>query len=110
MKFFLHKDVKFRDGRPLKADAVVFTFERLRKIGKGPWDAFPTLKSVNALDDYTVLFTVSKPFAPFLSTLAINGASIINPNVMKFEKGPLHPPLTKESPPPSPGQHQRLYL
>lgn len=86
-KFFLRKDVKFQDGRPLKADAVVFTFERLRKIGKGPWDAFPTLESVKALDDYTVLFTLSKPFAPFLSTLAINGASIINPNVVKFEKG-----------------------
>lgn len=84
--FKLRKDMKFHDGTPVNAQAVKFSFDRVMKIHKGPADYFPTLKSVEVVDDYTVKFIMEKPFPPFLYTLATNGASIINPAVMKNEK------------------------
>lgn len=84
--FRLRPGVKFQDGTPLDAHAVKFSFDRLKKIGQGPSDAFPTLKAVEVVDPLTVRFVLSEPFAPFLSTLATNGASIVNPKVMEHEK------------------------
>ena len=85
--FKLKKDAKFPDGTPVDAKAVKFSFDRLLKMKKGPSDYFPTLKTVDAVDATTVKFTLSKPFAPFLYTLATSGASIINPKVMEKAKG-----------------------
>lgn len=84
--FKLRKDLKFHDGSPVNAQAVKFSIDRVLKIHKGPADYFPTLKAVEVVDDYTVKFVMEKPFPPFLYTLATNGASIINPAVMKNEK------------------------
>ncbi len=84
--FKLRKDMKFHDGTPVNAQAVKFSFDRVMKIHKGPADYFPTLKSVEVVDDYTVKFVMEIPFPPFLYTLATNAASIINPAVMKNEK------------------------
>lgn len=38
---------------------------------------------MEAVDEHTVKFTLSQPFAPFLYTTANDGASIINPTVLK---------------------------
>ncbi|HLW28380.1 MAG TPA: ABC transporter substrate-binding protein, partial [Kiloniellales bacterium] len=76
----------FADGTPVDADAVVFSFERLLEMEQGPSSAFPSIQSVEAVDEDTVRFTLSEPFAPFLYTLANNGAAIINPKVMEHEK------------------------
>lgn len=38
---------------------------------------------VDTVDEHTVKFTLSQPFAPFLFTLANDGASIVNPAVLK---------------------------
>ena len=53
------------------------------KIGQGPAEAFPKDLKVEAIDNTTVKFTLSQPFAPFLYTLANDGASIINPAILK---------------------------
>lgn len=84
--FKLRKDIKFHDGSVLNAQAVKFSFDRLMKIGKGPADYFPALKSVEVVDEYTVKFVLKEPFPPFLSTLATNAGNIINPKVMQYEK------------------------
>ncbi len=81
--FILKNDAKFADGTPVTADAVKQSFERLLKIGQGPAEAFPKDLKVEAIDNNTVKFTLSQPFAPFLYTLANDGASIINPAVLK---------------------------
>ncbi|VFT66107.1 ABC transporter substrate-binding protein [Escherichia coli] len=62
---------------------VKLSFERLLKIGQGPAEAFPKDLKIDAPDEHTVKFTLSQPFAPFLYTLANDGASIINPAVLK---------------------------
>jgi peptide/nickel transport system substrate-binding protein len=53
------------------------------RIKQGPSEAFPAGLKVEAVDPLTVRFTLSTPFAPFLYTLANDGASVINPTVLK---------------------------
>ena len=81
--FTLTDNATFSDGTPVTAEAVKLSFERLLKIGQGPSEAFPKDLRIEAVDDRTVKFTLSQPFAPFLYTLANDGASIINPAVLK---------------------------
>lgn len=79
--FHLHHGVKFHDGHELTAADVVYTFERDRnpKTGVPHPEYYSTIESIEALDNYTVQFTLSKVTAPFLSTLGL-GDSIILPN------------------------------
>ncbi|MFP1729677.1 ABC transporter substrate-binding protein [Lonsdalea quercina] len=81
--FKLKSGASFADGTPVTADAVKFSFERLLKIGQGPSEAYPKDLSVEVVDPLTVRFTLSAPFAPFLYTLANDGAAIINPTMLK---------------------------
>ncbi len=81
--FTLKDNAKFADGTSVTAEAVKLSFERLLKIGQGPAEAFPKDLKIDAPDEHTVKFTLSQPFAPFLYTLANDGASIINPAVLK---------------------------
>lgn len=84
--FKLNPGHSFNDGSPVDAAAIKFTFDRLKKIGEGPNDNFPTVDQVIVIDPTTVEFHLSAPFAPFLSTLATSGASIVNPKVVEHEK------------------------
>jgi peptide/nickel transport system substrate-binding protein len=64
---YLHRGVRFHDGRELTSRDVVYTFKSildpaLRSPFKG---AFRALKDVTALDDYTVVFRLTEPFAAF---------------------------------------------
>jgi len=81
--FKLRKGQKFDDGAAVDAAAVKFSFDRMMKLGQGPSEAFPTDMKVSVLDPMTVRFTLTKVFAPFLYTLANNGAGIVNPAVLK---------------------------
>lgn len=85
--FTLRDNAKFDDGTPVTAEAVKYTFDRLKAIGKGPWDSFPTLDKVAVEDTHKVKFTLSSPFPAFLSTLATNAGSIVNPKVQEHETG-----------------------
>ncbi|MEH0017650.1 ABC transporter substrate-binding protein, partial [Citrobacter portucalensis] len=81
--FTLKNDAKFADGTPVTADAVKQSFERLLKIGQGPAEAFPKALKVDVIDNNTVKFNLSQPFASYLYTLANDGASIINEAILK---------------------------
>jgi dipeptide transport system substrate-binding protein len=95
--FHLRQGVKFgttdyfTPSRPLNADDVVFSFERmLDKNNKyynyagGTYDYFvgmsmpDVIKSVEKVDDATVKFTLNNPNAPFLADLAMDFASIMS--------------------------------
>ncbi|HCJ56177.1 MAG TPA: ABC transporter substrate-binding protein, partial [Clostridiaceae bacterium] len=84
--FHLKKDVKFHNGEALKADDVVFTFDRMlnpatkalntdfldmiagaKERMDGKADSTSGLK---AIDDYTVQITLANAFAPFLANIA----------------------------------------
>jgi peptide/nickel transport system substrate-binding protein len=81
--FNLRDDVTWHDGEPFTAEDVVFTIEAIRNPESASrWSAaFVTLDTVEALDDHTVRFTFTEPFAPMLSTLAYN-LSIVPEHVL----------------------------
>ncbi len=91
--FHLRSGVKFHDGTPFNADAVVFSFERQfiedhPYYDLGPWkywgymDMDNILESVTAVDDLTVAFKLKKLEAPFIANLAMDFASIVSPTAV----------------------------
>lgn len=83
--FKLREGVKFHDGTEVDAEAVRFTFERMRDPALKSTAAaqFPGIKSVDVLDKYTVRFVLEKPFAPIFNSLASPFGSIISPTAVK---------------------------
>ncbi|WP_313232405.1 ABC transporter substrate-binding protein [Tissierella praeacuta] len=92
--FYLRKNVKFHNGEELKADDVLFSFDRMldpktqalntdfldmiagakeRMEGK-----IDVVSGIKVIDDYTVEITLEKPFAPFIANLAAPPCSIFN--------------------------------
>ncbi len=67
--FKLRDDVKFQSGNPLTADDVVFSFDRMKTLGAGLSYLFDKVEKAEAVDASTVKFTLTEPFAPFISTL-----------------------------------------
>src|SRR5215216_4953104 len=87
--FKLRQGVKFHDGAPFNADAVVTWYNSLDEGAPGSqYDAvrmvymadFITdwIDSVEAVDESTVRMTLPTPYSPLLANLAIPIASIIS--------------------------------
>ena len=104
--FKLRQGVKFHDGTPFNANAVVFSIGRQMKnrnvkfSGKG-WDIpkqerppeywvsmemDDIVDSIEATDEYTVVFKLKKVTAPFLANLGMDFSDIISPAA--FTKDP----------------------
>lgn len=79
--FVLHDGIKFTDGTPLNAKAVAFTFSRLMSKATASPNArqMGPLEQVEALNDRTVTFTWSKPYAPAFVMLAGSQMGIVSP-------------------------------
>ena len=102
----LREDVKFHDGTDFNAEAVVFNFERWMNgndeqfpyysmFGGYKGDEGHVIKEVKAEDEYTVVFTLNRPQAPFLKNLAMSCFGIASPTALKeqgddnFSKNPV---------------------
>jgi peptide/nickel transport system substrate-binding protein len=92
--FHLRQGVKFQDGTPFNADAVVFTYERYLDPNNpyhsyGTWENWEwcvsQVSKVEKVDDYTVNITLSTPFAPFLGALATAGGIVSPANCEKWK-------------------------
>ena len=82
--FHLRKGVLFADkapvnGRELVADDVVYSFDRRLRPGGLNGPSLGPLSSVTALDDYTVEFKFTEPFAPFMTVIGAAGFAIQAP-------------------------------
>jgi peptide/nickel transport system substrate-binding protein len=97
--FTLRKDVKFHDGTPFDASAVVWNFERWRfsthpqhenaiKAGKtfeyyeaqfGGFDDKSLISKVEAVNPTTARITLKSPQGPFLANLAMFVFDIVSP-------------------------------
>jgi ABC-type transport system substrate-binding protein len=95
--FTLRKGVKFHDGTPLNADAVVFSLDRQLTeshpyYNYGPWKYWTNymgmsdiVQSITAKDDMTVVFKLKKLEAPFIANLAMDFAGIVSPTAYKAD-------------------------
>ena len=89
--FNLRRGVNFHDGTAFDAEAVAFNFDRMLDENHpyhdtGPFPLsffFSTIESVEAVDAATVRFTLSEPYAPFLSNLAYPTGLIVSPTEVK---------------------------
>ena len=93
--FQLQKNVKFHDGTPFNADAVIFSLARqfkadhpLNKV-EGAYQYWTSMsmsdivKDVRKIDDFTVAIDLKRPNAPFLSNLAMGFCSIVSPTAVE---------------------------
>ncbi|MCM3561593.1 ABC transporter substrate-binding protein [Brevibacillus borstelensis] len=67
----LRSDVKFSDGQPLTADDVAYTYDTASKSGSVI--DLTVLKSVEAVDPFTVKFTLVHPQSTFVNILVATG-------------------------------------
>jgi peptide/nickel transport system substrate-binding protein len=98
--FQLRKDVTFHDGTPFDAGAVVFSVMRqmddhhpyhvpgkmrYAKMIYGDRTTTETelVREVSAPDSHTVVFTLAKPFTPFIKNLAMTPAAIVSPKAVE---------------------------
>jgi peptide/nickel transport system substrate-binding protein len=87
--FHLRKGLVFADGDPLKADAVVYSFQRVLKLQKSPCWLFSdvlglTEESITAPDDYTVkIVTNGAPSNVVLTMVGNTLSGVLNPRVVK---------------------------
>jgi len=79
--FNLRQGVKFQDGTPFNAQAVIATFQRIEdpKTASPRASLFKMIKSMKAINDYKVEFVTKYPFAPMLANLSHYSAGIISP-------------------------------
>jgi peptide/nickel transport system substrate-binding protein len=108
----LRKGVKFHNtdairgrfpdlaGRELKADDVVYNYERqmnaANSIQKGYYyrrSQYETIDSIVAEDDYTIRIKTKGPIAPFYHFMADTNAMIIPKEIVDNEPGPGGQPL-----------------
>lgn len=73
---YLRHGIKWSDGKPITADDVIYTYKEIVYAGLGNTATRDMmmiggkLPELEKIDDYTVKFTTSKPFAPFLRMLS----------------------------------------
>ena len=82
--FTLRSDVRFQSGNPLTAEDVVFSFDRMTTLGQGLSFLFGDVEGAEALDTHLVRFTLSQPYAPFISSLVrlpIVDKQLVMPNL-----------------------------
>ncbi len=82
--FTLRTDVKFQDGTPFNADAVVFNINRILSTPSSPrFSEISSVESVQTVDASHVQFNLKKPFSPLLATLSDRSGMILSPTALK---------------------------
>lgn len=86
--FNLKENAVFHDGSPVNAEAVVYSFNRMMEISGPPtyrWETITDENSAQAIDEFTVQFTLTQPFAPFVGTLP--QLFVVNPAIVEANLG-----------------------
>lgn len=94
--FTLRSGVKFQDGTPFNADAVVFNINRILTTPSSPrFSELASVASVQKIDDLHVQFNLKKPFSPLLATLTDRAGMILSPAAIQSEGSSLANAPTK---------------
>jgi peptide/nickel transport system substrate-binding protein len=91
-KFYLRKGVKFHDGTEFTADTVKWSIERTLKMNP-PVKAVTQIKSIEAVDKNTLLFTTDEPYAAFPASLEYPNLGIVSPTSEIDDKGNIVKPI-----------------
>lgn len=105
--FHLRPEVRFQDGSPCEAEAVVFSV--LRQIdethpahvsgrmryakllfGDASTSESALVQSIDAVGTGTVRFTLHRPYMPFLQNLAMTQAAVVSPAAWKTLNGDIN--------------------
>lgn len=88
VRFHLRQGVKFHDGEPFNADAVVFNFQRfLESDPPARWAPLAgPIQGAEKVDEYTVDVTTKEPYGPVLRALAMPYVHMVSPKAAQ-EKG-----------------------
>lgn len=83
--FRLREGVTFHNGEPLKASDVVFSINRIKDPATASprADHFALVERIEAVDERTVVFTLSQPFSPLLAKLAFSTNVIMSEAVLR---------------------------
>ena len=82
--FTLRTDVKFQDGTPFNADAVVFNINRILNTPTSPrYSEISSVQSVVAVDSSHVQFNLKHAFSPLLATLTDRAGMILSPTAVQ---------------------------
>lgn len=88
--FTLRSGVKFQDGTPFNADAVVTNIERILNTPSSPrYTEINAIQSVQKIDDTHVQFNLKKPFAPLLAALTDRAGMMLSPAILQSSPGSL---------------------
>lgn len=88
----LRTDVKFHDGEPLNAEAVVFSLKRfMENEGRATFLLADRIESVEASDENEITIRLKQPFAAFPSLLAFYGTTPVSPKAYEIGAGKFKP-------------------
>jgi len=86
-----HSNAAFTPTRDFNADDVIFSFDRqgnadnpYHMVSGGTWEYFSGMSmpdlidGIEKTDDYTVVFKLTRPEAPFIANMAMDFASIVS--------------------------------
>ncbi|TYC63599.1 ABC transporter substrate-binding protein [Rhodobacterales bacterium] len=80
----LREGVVFHDGTPFDANAVKANIERMQTLGESKRKSqLSPIKTVEVVDDFTVIFKLDAPFAPLLSVLSDRAGMMVSPDAAK---------------------------
>lgn len=77
IQFKLREGVKFQDGNEMTAGDVKYSFERCMASKQVGYNA-TWMKSVEVVDDHTVIVNTNEPYGPLLAALTITPFSIVS--------------------------------
>jgi peptide/nickel transport system substrate-binding protein len=76
--FYLREGVVFHDGSPMTASDVKYSIDRAKDDPSETWTfTLTSLEEVTVQDDLTVVLRLNRPWAPFLSSMAMFNSSVI---------------------------------
>ena len=78
--FKLKPDIKFSNGNPVDADAVIYTFTRFQEVGQRSfiYGDIINIAEFEKIDDLTVIFHLRAPSATLFGALAYGFAGILD--------------------------------
>lgn len=83
--FNLKQNVKWWDGKPVTAEDVKFTIEKIldKKVNSIRRSDYELIEKITLVNPYQIKFKLKKPFAPFLSNM---GIGLLPKHILEKEK------------------------